>query len=795
MAEESSLCPNEFQLFCKYLSLFLMANEMNNLRFGDYTIDPLSRQLWRGQEPILLAPKVFDLLLFLVVNPRRLLLKSDLLEGVWPDSFVEESNLNQNISLLRKALGADGERLIVTLPRRGYQFTGEVTEVPPAQTAPEGAAWQPGSTVQIVEERLVYTEEREERILIRRSPGLILAIAVAALAFGAVAWLVWQRYEDRTGGPPVQVVVTTFEGSSGDPVLDQALNSALRADLAQSPYVTVLPTAVVRKTLELMALSADSRLTPSIAHDVCERTGSQAVLRETVAQAGSRYLLTGEAVGCLDGATIATVTQTAKNRDDLPEAIERLGKGLRLAVGESRRTIARFSKPLLNDIQTGSIEALEDWSQASSLSQVGKFSAAIELLKHAVAIDPQFAAAWLDMSSYAAANGDLTTGREYLKHAHAERGHATASTRFIIEARYASEVVGDLQGAERTYEAMLALYPRSATALSALGETQRQLGHHADSAATLGRALALQPTYTTLFYGVCAEQMRSGHLDEARKTCEDGIRHGLDGDAIRVTLLKLSVVQHDSALRNEQIVWGEQHRSSLLSIGQSQIDMAEGREKDAVTHLAHACALLQQKPSDSRCGNVYMGVAAGLSEVGEVDTARGLLAQVVPDPTDVNCILAFVDTGNLPKAESLLATQSASQPARGFWNYGFGTLVRADILLKQDKANEAVAVLEPARMYEGTTLISIYLRGIAYQKSGQLSLAEKEFTRLLAEPWIDPVATEIPLAQVALAETLAAENKRELALQAYQTFFENWANADPKMKLLERARGGASKLQ
>jgi hypothetical protein len=98
-------------------------------------------------------------------------------------------------------------------------------------------------------------------------------------------------------------------------------------------------------------------------------------------------------------------------------------------------------------------------------------------------------------------------------------------------------------------------------------------------------------------------------------------------------------------------------------------------------------------------------------------------------------------------------------------------------------------------MYEGTTLISIYLRGIAYQKSGQLSLAEKEFTRLLAEPWIDPVATEIPLAQVALAETLAAENKRELALQAYQTFFENWANADPKMKLLERARDGASKLQ
>src|SRR6266478_2809536 len=98
--------------------------------FGQFRIDEGERLLLRQGEPVPLAPKVFDALLALVKNRGHVLGKEMLMQELWPDTFVEESNLKYNISQLRKALG-DGaeERYIETLPRRGYRFTAPVREV------------------------------------------------------------------------------------------------------------------------------------------------------------------------------------------------------------------------------------------------------------------------------------------------------------------------------------------------------------------------------------------------------------------------------------------------------------------------------------------------------------------------------------------------------------------------------------------------------------------------------------------------------------------------------------------
>ena len=98
--------------------------------FGSFRLNPAERLLLRDQAPIHLPPKAFDALLVLVENQGHLLEKDDLLRKVWPDTFVEESNLAQHISLLRKALqdGEDGPRYIETVPRRGYRFIAEVRE-------------------------------------------------------------------------------------------------------------------------------------------------------------------------------------------------------------------------------------------------------------------------------------------------------------------------------------------------------------------------------------------------------------------------------------------------------------------------------------------------------------------------------------------------------------------------------------------------------------------------------------------------------------------------------------------
>jgi eukaryotic-like serine/threonine-protein kinase len=96
--------------------------------FGPFLLDPAERTLRREGEPVPLTPKVLDMLVVLVENSGRLLNKKDLMEAVWPDSFVEEGNLSFNVSSLRKALGEDPKEplYIETVPRRGYRFTANV---------------------------------------------------------------------------------------------------------------------------------------------------------------------------------------------------------------------------------------------------------------------------------------------------------------------------------------------------------------------------------------------------------------------------------------------------------------------------------------------------------------------------------------------------------------------------------------------------------------------------------------------------------------------------------------------
>jgi DNA-binding winged helix-turn-helix (wHTH) protein/Tfp pilus assembly protein PilF len=98
--------------------------------FGSFTLDLTSRVLLRSGEAIEIAPKALELLLALLEKPGRVVSKREILTRVWPDTFVEESNIAQNVSLVRKALG---EGMIITVPRLGYQFAGAMRAIPQAE--------------------------------------------------------------------------------------------------------------------------------------------------------------------------------------------------------------------------------------------------------------------------------------------------------------------------------------------------------------------------------------------------------------------------------------------------------------------------------------------------------------------------------------------------------------------------------------------------------------------------------------------------------------------------------------
>jgi len=158
--------------------------------FDEFVLDPSRRTLARNGNPVSVSPKAFEVLTYLVVNSGRVVTKDELLKAVWPDSFVEESNLAQHISWLRKALG-DKSNDIVTVPGRGYQFTAHVRTVAPPDWLP---ASQPGEIlVQGVRERthMVIEESFPASLPAKTAPFSTRSSALIGLAALAVCagWL------------------------------------------------------------------------------------------------------------------------------------------------------------------------------------------------------------------------------------------------------------------------------------------------------------------------------------------------------------------------------------------------------------------------------------------------------------------------------------------------------------------------------------------------------------------------------------------------------------------------------
>src|SRR5262245_55197584 len=111
--------------------------------FGPFRLDPSERLLLRDGQNLPLTPKALEALLLLVANSGRVVEKQELIEALWPDSFVEEANLTNNISLLRKVLGDSSEEpsYIETVPRRGYRFVAAVRRAEPAANEQNKSLW------------------------------------------------------------------------------------------------------------------------------------------------------------------------------------------------------------------------------------------------------------------------------------------------------------------------------------------------------------------------------------------------------------------------------------------------------------------------------------------------------------------------------------------------------------------------------------------------------------------------------------------------------------------------------
>jgi DNA-binding winged helix-turn-helix (wHTH) protein/TolB-like protein/Flp pilus assembly protein TadD len=234
--------------------------------FGRFRLKSDERVLWREEELVPLTPKAFDILLTLLENDGRIVYKDDLMKKVWPNTFVEEGNLTQNVSLLRKALGesASGPQFIETVPRRGYRFVAPVSKIPVSRSAAsngehssdisnkqlmtDAPAYSPAESSLAPPTRELETRNSKLETISRRAPAVALMLAAVLATVAGIAYL---SGRDKAGASPnaiQSIAVLPFVDESPDAdaeFLDDEIAESLVNSLIKLPKLRVVPRSVM----------------------------------------------------------------------------------------------------------------------------------------------------------------------------------------------------------------------------------------------------------------------------------------------------------------------------------------------------------------------------------------------------------------------------------------------------------------------------------------------------------------------------------------------------------------------
>src|ERR1035438_7400217 len=550
-------------------SMSMKAEEI--FQFGKFQIDARARTVRREKAIVTLNSRSFDVLLYFVQNPGRVLAREEMLKNVWPDAFVDEHSLAQSISVLLRALEekpGDND-YIVTLPGRGYQFVSPVTVVPPESLSviPDVAPPSGNASNALLLQRQtirtsVITEEKEQLSLPipRRwgSVGMVAAFATAAILLVSVAILgstwYWRSHRAPKLTDQDTIVLADFDNRTGDPVFDGALKTALNISLRQSPFLALIPEGQVGTTLQQMTRPLGTKLTPEVSRELCQRAGGQAFISGAIAGLGSEYVLELKAVNCQSGDTLAQEQVTAASKEKVLDALGKAASKLRGELGESLATVQKFDVPLAQ-ATTSSLEALKAYSLGVKLFNEKGAAAALSYHQRAIQLDPNFAMGYRAVGYDYFYFSEPGRGSEYFTKAFQLREHASERESLAITAYYYRIVTGELDKAVQINQERIQGYPRESEAYGNLGNVYGEQGQHEKAAEMFVQALRLAPDQVIWYGNLSYFLMALQRFDEARQVIHEAQARKLDDYFLHVELYVLAFLGADSAAMVEQQQW------------------------------------------------------------------------------------------------------------------------------------------------------------------------------------------------------------------------------------------------
>lgn len=363
--------------------------------FGPFQLDTAEHSLLCDGRPVPLTPKVFQLLEVLVRNSGHLVEKEKLLRELWPDSFVEEGNLNRNISILRKVLGVDssGRPYIETVPKRGYRFA------PVVKVLPAEGSRSADSEPMVRDAEPTAPDRRRVGPQTKSIPGgisswvpwLLLAGVVVFVALGITTYF-WLRlgWSDGVRSEIRSIAVLPLANLSGDPAQDyfsDGLTEALIGNLAQLQGLRVVSRTSV------MRFKGSSKPLPEIARDL----NVDAVLEGAVQREGGRVKIM---IQLIHGPSDTHLWAKEYERE-LADVLKLQGEVARAVANEIRIQVTPEEQLRIGSLPSVIPEAFDDYLR-------GRFYAgrqnkednetAIAALERAVTRDPSFALAYAELA-------------------------------------------------------------------------------------------------------------------------------------------------------------------------------------------------------------------------------------------------------------------------------------------------------------------------------------------------------------------------------------------------------------
>ena len=300
-----------------------------------------------------------------------------------------------------------------------------------------------------------------------------------------------------------------------------------------------------------MEKPSDTRLTPEIAREVCQRANATTEIEGSIALLGKQYVLGLKAVNCSNGETLAAEQVTADSKERVLAALTTAVSELRSKLGESRASLQRFDAPL-DQVTTPSLEALQAWSLGNQALLKNDVSSAISFSRRAVEIDPDFAMAYSSLGVTYYLVGENGRAHDSIIKAYELRDHASEREKFFISSNYNAIATGDKDKSAQICDQWTKMFPRDPLAFFSLSVYYGFAGRLDEGLAAAREMLRLDAT-PLAYRTVAGLYAALGRLDEARTTIHDGEMKHLDPSTFRDLLYALAFIRNDSAEMAQQL--------------------------------------------------------------------------------------------------------------------------------------------------------------------------------------------------------------------------------------------------